>query len=92
MARAAGKRKEFDRWPRFEALWMRGFQRIWERRTAPDYVIRGGGKWFGKTYFHNWREMWEWWLSNDSLPEKLTDEDEEDSCQTALDMFSGGAE
>jgi phosphoadenosine phosphosulfate reductase len=88
MARAAGKRKEFDRWPKFEVLWRRAFQRIWERRSGS--LQRDGRVWFGNVYFTGWEQMWEWWLSNDGLPAKLTDEDEEDSCQTALDMFSGG--
>lgn len=106
MARAAGKRREFDRWPRFEALWQRAFQRIWEKRTAPGYLQRDGRKWFGQVYFRDWREMWDWWLSNDSLPEPLDAaererrelfrfmveaEDEEEGCQTALDMLASGS-
>jgi hypothetical protein len=35
--------------------------------------------------------MWDWWMSNGSLPEKLVQDDvEEDSCQLALDMHSSG--
>jgi hypothetical protein len=40
-------------------------------------------------YFRDWRAMWEWWLSNDSLPGRL-DAEPEDGCQLALDMLSGG--
>jgi phosphoadenosine phosphosulfate reductase len=107
MAGAAGKRKQFDRWPRFEALWRRSFQRVWEKRTGT--IQRDGRVWFGDVYFRNWEEMWQWWLTKDSLPQSLTgeveqsrdlweemreaeEEAEEDSCQTALDMFSGGTE
>lgn len=102
MARKAGKRMEFDRWPRFEALWKRSFQRIWERRGDPSYRQRDGRIWFGRVYFHNWEEMWEWWLSDKSLPPRLAgvdpppvtnealDLDDEEGCQTALDMLASG--
>jgi hypothetical protein len=89
-ASRAGTSRDFARWPRYEALWMRAFQRIWERRTTPGAVaLRDGREWFGKVYFRNWREMWEWWVTKGSLPDRLIDADEEDSCQIALDMLSG---
>ena len=90
MARKAGRLKEFARWPRYEALWRRAFDRIWARRTGTTQ--RDGRPWFGDARFHNAQEMWEWWLSNDSLPPAIGEEDEEGSCQLALDMLSGGTD
>lgn len=107
MAGAAGKRKEFDRWPRYEELWHRAFLRVWEKRTGTTQ--RDGREWFGDVYFRDGEEMWQWWLSKDSLPQSLTgdvedrhdlwtaireaeEEAEEDSCPLTLDMFSGGTE
>ena len=92
MARAAGKRQAFDRWPRFELLWRRGFERIWQKRTGTTQ--RDGKAWFGDVYFTGPEQMWQWWLSNNSRPTRLNDrtplfdEDEEESCQIALDMLS----
>ena len=91
MAREVGRRIEFARWPRFEALWQKAFQRLWERRTAPDYIQRDGRSWQMAVRFKDWREMWEWWLSDDPTPE-TGDEENEDGCQLALDMLSGGTE
>ena len=90
MSGKKGKRRDFDRWPRYEALWRRSFQRIWDRRTGT--LQRDGRAWFGNAFFHGWEEMWEWWLSGDRLPatKLIPDEDEEDSCQLALNMLSGG--
>jgi phosphoadenosine phosphosulfate reductase len=89
MARESGKLMQFARFPRHRALWRRAFDRIWERRSGSTQ--RDGKVWFGDVYFHNADEMWQWWLSNSSLPGKIG-EDEEDSCQLALDMFSGEGE
>jgi phosphoadenosine phosphosulfate reductase len=88
MAGAEGVRREFARWPRYEALWHRAFLRVWDRRQG--LTQRDGRPWFGTAYFHNGDEMWEWWLTNGHLPDRLSGEAEEDSCQTALDMLSGG--
>jgi phosphoadenosine phosphosulfate reductase len=68
MAREAGRRKEFDRWPRYERLWKRSFERIWNRRSGT--LQRNGKTWFGDVFFDSWEEMWEWWMSDLSLPIK----------------------
>lgn len=72
MARKAGRRKQFIRWPRFERRWRWMFQRVWERRTGS--VQRNGQAWFGDAYFHGWEEMWDWWMSDGSLPDRLLTE------------------
>jgi phosphoadenosine phosphosulfate reductase len=77
MAREKGKRKEFDRWPRYEKLWRRAFQRIWERRVGTTQ--RDGRERMGSARWDNWEAMWEWWLTDEPLPK-------DDECQ--LDMWS----
>lgn len=73
------RRKDFARWPRFEALWKRAFQRLYEARREGSMR-----RW------SSWKEMWEWWLDDDPLP--AGDDDEEGSCQLALNMLDGGDE
>jgi phosphoadenosine phosphosulfate reductase len=68
MAREAGRRKAFDRWPRYEARWKKAFQCIWSRRSGS--LQRNGKMWFGDAYFDDWEELWEWWVSDKSLPKK----------------------
>jgi phosphoadenosine phosphosulfate reductase len=72
MASEAGKLREFSRWPKYEKKWKWIFERTWERRTGT--IQRDGRIWFGDAYFKNWQEMWEWWLSNNSLPERIINE------------------
>ena len=79
MAREAGRRREFERWPRYEKLWKRAFKRIWEKRAGKPQ--RDGREWFGSARFENWEQMWEWWLSNDPLPGG-------EDCQGFLDLVS----
>jgi len=68
MSRASGRRQQFDRWPKYEQKWRTVFRKVWERRTGTTQ--RDGQVWFGNRYFDDWEEMWGWWLSNRSLPEK----------------------
>lgn len=80
MARSRGRRKEFERWPKFERNWKMAFKAIWEKRAGSPQ--RDGREWFGSARFNNWEEMWEWWLSDDPLPGTSGD----GQCQ--LDMWS----
>jgi phosphoadenosine phosphosulfate reductase len=65
---AKNRRRELDRWPKFEAKWKKLFQQVWERRNGT--LQRNGKIWFGNAFFKNWEEMWEWWVSNKPLPKK----------------------
>ncbi|MCP4540144.1 MAG: phosphoadenosine phosphosulfate reductase family protein [Chloroflexi bacterium] len=83
MAGEAGRKKQFTRWPKFEEKWRRVFRRVWERRTGSTH---NGRPWFGDAYFDDWQEMFEWWLSDRSLPQKDDDQrsiwrDENDTTQ-----------
>ncbi len=71
MSRAAGRLRDFERWPRYERLWKRSFRRIWDRRTGS--LQRDGRPWFGDAFFDSWREMWEWWLHDAPLPTRQDD-------------------
>jgi len=72
MAGRKGREKEFARWPGFERRWKLAFRRIWERRNGTRQ--RDGRAWFGVARFRDWEHMWEWWLSDDSLPAPLDDD------------------
>ena len=53
-------RREFDRWPRYEALWKRGFQQYWDKWKG---VPRRDGKdrWIEK--MNSVDDLWNWWIS-----------------------------
>ena len=72
--------RQFARWPGYEKLWRRTFQRIWEKRTGSTQ--RDGRQWFGDRHFESWEEMWEWWLNDDPLPGEKHD------CQGLMELFS----
>lgn len=69
MAREAGRRMEFARWPKIEKKWKRGFERYWNRKTGT--LQRDGRVWFGDVYFRSWEEMWDWWMCDRPLPNRL---------------------
>jgi phosphoadenosine phosphosulfate reductase len=52
--------REFDRWPRYRALWKRAIVRFWERWHD---VPRNDGKPRYSAAFASGDAMWEWWLS-----------------------------
>ena len=62
---ARSRARDFARWPGYEKQWRRLFQRIWQRRTLT--LQRDGREWFGDRFFDNWKEMWEWWMSDGPL-------------------------
>jgi len=77
MAREKGRRREFARWPRYERLWRKAFDKLWDRR-AGTLQTRGphkGKEWFFSANFGTAREAFDWWLSDASLPK-----DKDDNC------------
>jgi phosphoadenosine phosphosulfate reductase len=44
MSSACQKRKEFKRWPKFEFLWRRSFERMWENKAG---TFKKNKEWFG---------------------------------------------
>jgi phosphoadenosine phosphosulfate reductase len=71
MARTKGKLAEFARWPKYQAKWMRVFERVWERKAGTKQ--RDGRQWFGSARFGSWLEMWEWWLYETPMPQPFDD-------------------
>lgn len=60
LAGAKQQRIEFDRWPRYEFLWRRAFDRFWEKWHG---VPTKKGK---RRYFEDFgsaQGFWEWWIS-----------------------------
>ncbi len=81
MGGAAQVRREFARWPQYERAWRRAFHRLWERRKG-DIIGRGkrkGRQWPGFPSITTADELFEWWLSGDSCPDK-----DDNDCQMGL--------
>lgn len=73
--------KEFERWPKYEALWKRGFQRYWDAwKGVPRQRANKDGsydRWIER--MNSVEELWAWWLEEDSV----NDTDQPD-CQLYL--------
>jgi phosphoadenosine phosphosulfate reductase len=74
------KRRQFARWPKYEAAWKRGFQR--QRETRTGTLTRDGRQWIGDRHWSSWQEMWDWWLNDEPLPT------EKHECQGLIELFS----
>jgi phosphoadenosine phosphosulfate reductase len=65
MGGAAGQAREFKRWPKYEALWCKGFQKYWDAwKGVPRQRINKDGN------YDRWIErmdtvddLWNWWIS-----------------------------
>lgn len=67
---------EFKRWPKYEAMWKRGFQVYWD--TWKGVPRRDGGpRWIER--MNSVEELWDWWLQT----ENVNDTDNAD-CQMFL--------
>jgi len=52
--------KQFERWPRYEALWKRGFQKYWDNfKGVPKR--NGEDRWIEK--MNSVDDLWNWWIS-----------------------------
>ena len=62
----AGKKRwrEFDRWPKYKALYMKAFERIIEEHTR-----RGLQK--EPTCWHTAQELFDWWMETGALPGQM---------------------
>ena len=58
----ATRRMEFARWPGYERLWRRAFERLWKARAGMPQ--RDGREWFGSARFSGWEEMWDCWIDS----------------------------
>lgn len=73
LAGPEGQRKGFARWPRYERLWRRAFDRMWDRWHGVP-TLKGKRRWFED--FGSAQGMWDWWRSG----KRKSDEPEEE-CQ-----------
>ena len=65
-ARRAGRLMELKRWPQYERLWRQATHRLWDRKAGTKQ--RDGREWCFSAKFNSPDEVFEWWLSDKSLP------------------------
>jgi len=75
------QRKEFDRWPKYEALWKRAFKKLYEGYKF-ELTRKGTPRFFAK--YDSWEEFYEWWVSGTRENKKYLKKEE---CQGSF-MFS----
>ncbi len=80
MGRQKTRLQQFARWPGYGRKWRQLFQAIWEKRSGTTQ--RDGRPWFGDRHFQSWGDMWNWWLSDEPLPDELPE------CHGLNDLFS----
>ena len=68
MAGEDGRKKEFERWPRYKKLWELSFSRLWDKRAGGK--DRYGREWMGSALFDSPEEMFSWWCSSSPLPKR----------------------
>ncbi len=73
-----GQARDFARWPKYEKLWKRAFERFWNKWHGVP-TLKGERPWFEN--FGSWQELWKWWISG-----KRKSEDEGEECQ-GLNLF-----
>ena len=59
MARPKLRHREFERWPKLRDAWRRTFGLLWDEGRYCQY-------WHDR--FESAQELWEWWLSDESVP------------------------
>ena len=81
MAGAKGVQRDFARWPVYERAWRRAFHRLWARRrdTKLTRGKRKGRQWPGFPTITTADELFDWWISGLSAPDK-----HDDDCQLGL--------
>jgi phosphoadenosine phosphosulfate reductase len=65
---ADGRRKQFERWPRYEALWKRGARRYFEARHGTVSQTTGGELFINR--FGSFGEYWQWWMDGADKSDK----------------------
>lgn len=57
---STGQKRDFKRWPKYEAMWKQGFKRLWDKwHGVPNR--KGEPRFFEK--FGNVENFWKWWIS-----------------------------
>jgi len=60
MAGPTGQARDFARWPKYEALWKRGFQAYWDKYKG---TLTKAGKDRALEKFLTVDDLWQWWIS-----------------------------
>ncbi|WP_020675290.1 phosphoadenosine phosphosulfate reductase family protein [Geopsychrobacter electrodiphilus] len=60
MGGPTGMKREFKRWPKYEAMWKRGFQEFWDNYKG---VPRRDGNPRSIEKFSTVDDLWDWWIS-----------------------------
>jgi phosphoadenosine phosphosulfate reductase len=71
---SSNRRKEFTRWPKYEAAWRKAITEFWERM---HFAKRQDGDSYYWAKFDAADDLWRWWM--EELPEP-----DEDDCQMGL--------
>ena len=69
------RRKEFERWPRYEKAWRKSVAQYWERLHNAK---RRDGEYYHCHKFKSADDLWSWWM------EEMPKEDKGDECQMGL--------
>lgn len=74
-----GKKRieEFKRWPKYEAMWKRGFQAFWDKYHGTKRKDGKDREWLNK--FESVDQLWSWWLE-----EKNVHDTDQPDCQMYL--------
>ena len=75
MGGAKGQARDFARWPKYEALWKRGFDAYWNKYKGTP-TKKGEDRWIEK--FPTQEDFWNWWVSGKAY------EGDEADCQLFL--------
>ena len=67
LAGPKGQKKEFKRWPKYETMWKRGFELMWERWYGVP-TRKGESRFFEK--FGSAEEFYKWWIAGKSYERK----------------------
>lgn len=70
MAGPKGQARDFARWPKYEALWKKGFQAFWDNYKG---VPRRDGKPRSIEKFQTVDDLWDWWISGNAYQGKGED-------------------
>lgn len=73
IAQKSGRQKEFAKWPGYEKLYVRAFDRMLEERSHRE-KLKGGMRW-GSTGI----DVFHWWMENGVLPGQISMEDLDDA-------------
>lgn len=70
MSGPTGMARDFKRWPKYEILWKRGFQKYFNKYKG---VLKRNGDPRAIEKFPTWQDLWNWWISGKAYEGEQTD-------------------